>query len=110
MRIVTDPFVDFFTLTFSRFLFPFFYKTSRFFLSSILNLTAYFSGNSAPPSAVPPQSYDITSWMVRDTHNSRLHVLTSRSGVEEVRTDRRSIAVVAFVTTTTANPLCTENK
>ncbi|KAG9309896.1 hypothetical protein JVU11DRAFT_9928 [Chiua virens] len=34
MRIMTDPFVDFFTLVLGRFLFPFFYKISGFVLSN----------------------------------------------------------------------------
>ncbi|KAH0836469.1 hypothetical protein J3R83DRAFT_8078 [Lanmaoa asiatica] len=45
MRIVTDPFVDFFTLALGRFLFPFFHKASRFFLSNVLSLITYFTGN-----------------------------------------------------------------
>ncbi|KAH0835462.1 hypothetical protein J3R83DRAFT_9100 [Lanmaoa asiatica] len=63
MRIVTDPFVDFFTLVLGRFLFPFFHKTSRFFLSNVLSLITYFTGSLALQSAASSQSHDITSWV-----------------------------------------------
>lgn len=76
MRIVTDPFVDFFTLVLGRFLFPFFYKTSRFFLSNVLGLVTFFSGSSDPPSVVSSQSHDITSWVVRHTYKSSHRVFS----------------------------------
>ncbi|KAI9573863.1 hypothetical protein HD554DRAFT_2012394, partial [Boletus coccyginus] len=70
MRIVTDPFVDFFTLVLGRFLFPFFYKTSRFFLANVLGLIAFFTGSPVRPPVASSQSHDITSWVVRHTYKS----------------------------------------
>lgn len=78
MRIVTDPFVDFFTLVLGRFLFPFFYKISRFFLSNVVGLVALFSGNTISPSVPSSQSHDIiTSWVVRHVYGSSHRVFTS---------------------------------
>jgi E3 ubiquitin-protein ligase MARCH6 len=77
MRIVTDPFVDFFTLVLRRFIFPFFYKTSRFFLTNVLGFITFFAGSLVPPSVVSSQSHDITSWVVRHTYISGYHGFTS---------------------------------
>lgn len=64
MRIVTDPFVDFFTLALGHLLLPFVYKTATFALSNVYNLIAYFSGSLVSTSTASSQSYDITSWVV----------------------------------------------
>lgn len=77
MRIVTDPFVDFFTLVLGRFLFPFFYKASRFFLANVLGLVAFFTGSPVRPPVASSQSHDITSWVVRHTYKSGYRVFTS---------------------------------
>ncbi|KAG8215068.1 hypothetical protein J3R82DRAFT_8489 [Butyriboletus roseoflavus] len=50
MRIVTDPFVDFFTLVLGRFLIPFFHKTSGTFLPNVFSLVTSFSGSLIPSS------------------------------------------------------------
>ncbi|KAF8141917.1 hypothetical protein EV363DRAFT_1151445 [Boletus edulis] len=63
MRIVTDPIVDFITLALGHYIFPSFYQTSRFFLSSALGLITFFAEALVPPSVASSQSHDITSWL-----------------------------------------------
>ena len=111
MRIVTDPFVDFFTLVLGRFVLPFFYKTSGFFLTNILGLITFFAGNLVPPSVVSSQSHDITSWVVRHTYIFSYCIFTSiLSGLEGIRIVCCSIAVVAIATSRTSTPSYTEDK
>lgn len=77
MRIVTDPFVDFFTLVLGRFILPFFHKTSGIFLPSVLDLVNSFSWSLVPSSVASSQSLDISSWVVRHAYKSSYNVFTS---------------------------------
>ncbi|KIJ65205.1 hypothetical protein HYDPIDRAFT_175219 [Hydnomerulius pinastri MD-312] len=62
MRVVTDPFVDFFTLILGRFVFPLFSRVLGFALRTVSRIAMFFFGNLVA-SPAPTLSQNIIPWM-----------------------------------------------